>query len=87
MKVIDVDAGTDTFVRLIIADRVKWVRGSATLVLDKLKIDKVPVSREELIGLIETFGTEGGSPFNPAVRAGALLDEEMNEFWVANNRD
>ena len=83
MKIIDLASGTPAFTRLIIAGRLKWVRGSAAAALDRLDIERSDVSRDELAALMLTFGTEGTSPFS-VTREPKAADPDLDQAWRDN---
>ena len=76
-------SGTPAFTRLIIAGRLKWVRGSAAAALDRLDIERSDVSRDELAALMLTFGTEGTSPFS-VTREPKAADPDLDQAWRDN---
>ncbi len=85
MRVIDLNPNSPEFARLVIAGRIKWVRGVAAASVEKMKIDKIEVQRDELIDLMRTFGTEGDSPFGGEF-GNAAPDGSLNAAWIECRR-
>lgn len=80
MKVIDLAPNTPNFTRFVISGRVRWVRGHAASVLERLKLAPLEVQRDELKDLMRSFGTDGTSPFNGTSRDGGA-DAELDAVW------
>jgi hypothetical protein len=83
MKIIDLAADSPQFTRLVIAGRIKWVRGPAAAAVARLNIERIDVSRDELGALMQTFGTEGSSPFS-AAREKPAADADLDDLWQAS---
>lgn len=85
MKVIDINPDTPEFTRMVIDNRVKWVRGLAASSLERMKVPRFDVERQELIALLHTFGTDGPSPFGGGL-SNAAPDEQLDNEWEAARR-
>jgi hypothetical protein len=80
MRIVDVNFGSSGFARVVVSDHVRWVRGPAVSAFDKLAVPKFQIEPGELVGLMQTLGTAGPSPFSGAF-GNALPDPELDAAW------
>jgi hypothetical protein len=80
MRIVDVNFGSSGFARVVVSDHVRWVRGPAVSAFDKLAVPKFQIEPDELVGLMQTLGTAGPSPFSGAF-GNALPDAELDAAW------
>jgi hypothetical protein len=85
MKIFDLAPGTPEFTRVVVSGRIRWVRGLAAEVLEKVDVDATEVQRDEFVALLRTFGTDGPSPFD-GTRLNAAPDAELEQEWQQARR-
>jgi hypothetical protein len=80
MRIVDINPDSQQFARVVVSDRVRWVRGPASTAFEKLNVPRFVVEKAELIGLMQTLGTSGPSPF-ASVFGNEAPDPELDAVW------